>query len=40
MEMNATDIHIQVGLPSMCRVRGKLVPAGGGVGRPDSGGWG
>src|SRR5712692_6538901 len=26
IEMNATDIHIQVGLPPMFRVRGKLVP--------------
>src|SRR3970040_2512541 len=25
IEMNATDIHVQVGLPPMFRVRGKLV---------------
>jgi len=26
IEMNATDIHVQVGLPPMFRVRGKLMP--------------
>jgi twitching motility protein PilT len=26
VELNATDIHVQVGLPPMFRVRGKLVP--------------
>jgi Tfp pilus assembly pilus retraction ATPase PilT len=25
IELNATDIHVQVGLPPMFRVRGKLV---------------
>ena len=25
IEMNATDLHVQVGLPPMFRVRGKLV---------------